>query len=149
MKVWTSVPAAAFAAALLLSTGAARAQGPTGAPSAAPPPAEALDIVGVERFFSAPSALGHAWETAVHAVLDRMRALVDAEPRALAPAPPAKKRAPAWAAPVPARREAPGTHYVVTFQPVTVEPVTQAVADTRGERAVLLGVSVELPWNVP
>jgi hypothetical protein len=145
MKVWLSVPAAAFAAALLLSTGDAHAQGS----AVAPTPGQGIDIVGVEQFFSAPSRLGHAWERAVQAVFDRMRTLVEAEPPPLVPVTPAKKRAPAWAAPAPVHREDPAVRYVVTFQPVTVEPVTQAVADTRGERATLLGMIVELPWNVP
>ena len=89
MRLRTSMTTAVAAAGLFFST-AAHAQG-----SAAPPPASApVEIIDVERFFSAPRALGDAWERAVQAALDGMRVLRDAERMAL--------RAPLPAAPKPA-----------------------------------------------
>jgi hypothetical protein len=143
MKVRACVSAAAIAAAISWSAAA-------GAQETAPETAR-IDIVDVARFFTAPRALGDAWERALQAVRDGMRALVDQErtaaQQALAPVPPAK-RAPAWTVVVPAVREV-RQRRTVAVHPVAVEPVTESVADVRGQRAVLLGASVGLPWNVP
>lgn len=142
MKVRACVTAAVIAAGLCCSAVA-------GAQEAAKAPPE---IVDVARFFSAPRALGDAWERAVQAVLDGMRALVDADRttarQALAASPP-PKRVPAWTAVVPAVREVHKARRPVAVHPVAVEPVTETGSDVRGQRAVLLGASVELPWNVP
>jgi hypothetical protein len=144
MKVRACVTAAVIAAGISWSAAAGAQEAAKEAPR--------VDIVDVAQFFTAPRALGDAWERALRAVLDGMRALVDAERtaarQALAPAPPAK-RAPAWTAVVPAVREVGQARRIVAVHPVTVEPVTETVADVRGQRAVLLGASVGLPWNVP
>ncbi|APR75207.1 Hypothetical protein A7982_00553 [Minicystis rosea] len=144
MRLRASMTAAVAAAGLLLST-AAHAQGSASASASAP-----VEIIDVERFFSAPRALGDAWERAVQAALDGMRALRDAERAALRPVPtPPRAPSPPWSTIAPAPREVPIPRYVVTLQPVVVEPVTQAVIDARGQRATLLGASVEMPWPVP
>ncbi|MFT3771306.1 MAG: hypothetical protein QM820_38310 [Minicystis sp.] len=159
MRLRASVTAAVIAAGLFLSA-AAGAQGPPlpardgaarGPQPAAEPAAKAVDIIDVERFFSAPRALGDAWERAVQAALDGMRALRDAERVATqAPLPVAmRKPAPPWPTIAPVSHEARFARFVVTFQPVTVEPVTQSVVDVRGQRAILLGSVVALPWSVP
>src|SRR5262245_394910 len=92
MKVRAGVVAGASGAALCWSP-SARAQEP--APAAASPPAvdvPTVNIVDVARFFTAPRALGDAWERAVQAVLDGMRVVVEAEraaaQRTLAAVPP-------------------------------------------------------------
>lgn len=148
MRLRAYVAAASIAAGLWLSAGNARAQGPAPPPSA---PAQAPDIVGIERFFSAPSALGDTWARVVHAALDGVRDLLQTDGAtaraALAPTPKPKPRAPAWQTVVPPR-EAPKAR-PVAFQPVSVEPVTRTVADDRGQSATLLGVRAALPWNVP
>jgi hypothetical protein len=148
MRLRAYVAAASIAAGLWLSTGSARAQGAAPAP---PPAGQAPDIVGVEKFFSAPSALGDAWQRAVHAVLDGMRDLLQADKaaaqQALAPAATPKPRAPAWQLIPPARRET--LHRPVVLHPVAFEPALRAGDDGRGERATLLGVRAELPWLVP
>lgn len=141
MKVRACVVAAAIAAGLCWS--------PSARAEETPP---AVSIVDATRFFTAPRALGDAWERAVQAVRDGMRAMLDAEraatQQALATAPP-PKRAPAWHAPLPPPREVRQASRPVAVTPVSVEPPTQSVVDVRGQRATLLGARVELPWTVP
>jgi len=140
MKVRAWVTAAAIAAGLCWSP-ATRAQ-------EAPP---LVDVIDAARFLSAPRALGDAWERAVRAALDGVRAFLEADlaaRHALAAALP-PKRAPPWTTALPARREVREARRVVRLQPATVEPVAQAVLDARGQRATLLGAVVELPWTLP
>jgi hypothetical protein len=149
------VPLAALA--VLLGTGTARADGPapaaphTASPASTPVAVDgtgaAIDFFGVTRFFSAPSSLGDAWEHAVQAVLDSMRTYFEAERVVVVTATPPSKRNVVWPAPPP--REVGDQRQLVKLHPVLVEPVTRTVGDVRGQSALLLGGSVELPWMMP
>ena len=109
-----------------------------------------MEIFDVTRFVSTPAALGDTWDRAVRAVLDSMRTFLEAErATVLAAATPPKKRLVAWSAPAPARNEVVSARKLVRLQPVEVGPVTQSVADARGQSAILLGARVELPWTMP
>lgn len=143
MKVRARVTVAVIAAGLSWSAAAGAQEAAKEAPR--------VDIVDVARFFTAPSALGHAWERAVQAVLDGMRAVVDVERTAAqqALATPPATRTPVWTAALPAVREVGKARSPLAVHPVVVEPVTEIGPDARWQRAVLLGASAELPWNVP
>ena len=134
--------------AVVLGTGTARAEGPAPAPAVTvAADGSAIDFFGVSRFFTTSKSLGDAWEHAVHAVLDSMRTHFEAVRAALVVAPPPTRRNVVW--PVPATLEVGSARKVVKLHPIKVEPVTQTVGDTRGQSAVLLGGSVELPWLLP
>jgi hypothetical protein len=144
MRIRTGVSAAAMAAALLLSAGAARAEGPA---STTPP-----SIFG-ERFFSTPAVLGDSWSRAVSAALGEVARLLDDRAtlqRAVFTPAAARRRAVAWQTPsVAGARELEPVRAFIELRPVLIEPPTQATGDVRGERAALLGAHVELPWSVP
>jgi hypothetical protein len=153
-KVFLAVIAAAVA---IPWASPALAQGPAKAPSPPPPPA-AVSLPEAPHIFTPPAVLGEAWARAVRAVLDGVKHLVDMDkieaerivylkasaPRSPAPSPPV---VPAWK-PTSTLRDA-LDRSPIQVGPVGVVPPTEAVRDTRDERAVLLGARVELPWMVP
>jgi hypothetical protein len=135
----------------------AQGQGQGKAPSLAPPPA-AVSLPEGQHIFTPPAVLGDAWARAVRAVLDGVKQLVDMEkieaerivylkasaPPSPAPPPPV---VPAWK-PTSTLRDT-LERSPIQVGPVGVAPPTEAVRDTRGERAHLLGARMELPWMVP
>jgi hypothetical protein len=145
MRIRTGVSAAAIAAALLFSAGAARAEGPV-----APAP---VSIFGVDRVFGAPAVLGDSWSRAVHAALGEMARLLDQDRAALRQAvvPPVlpRRRTLAWQTPSTSVHDLEPVRALIELRPVLIEPPTQATRDVRGERAALLGAHLELPWSVP
>lgn len=153
MKVRAYVIAAALGAAALVSGARdAQAQGP--ARQVSPPVTQAVDVIDAGRFFTSGAGLGDAWSRALHSVLDGMRRTVEEERLAAhkvvsAELPARLSAAPNWRMVLP-----PAVRDVVATVPVQVAPVpasppTESVRDVRGERSVLLGARVELPWIVP
>jgi hypothetical protein len=159
MKVRNAAVAAILAASALAPR-AAFAQGGT-------PPAPAHVPTADEIIFRPATVLGEAWAQALQAVLEGMKRLVDERIEAqetlaptLSPVSPCRGTA-CVAAPVPA---VPRVHAgwlpasawreayeksPVQLTPVAVTPPTESPRDTRGERGVVLGAKVLLPWMVP
>lgn len=141
MRKQAIVAAAAFAGWMCLA--------PDALAQTAPPKSDpAIDPIFT---FTAPAALGDAWERAVQAVLEGMKAFLETDravaQQVIAPVP-AHARAPVWFS-APVTKDTRAAREAVSLQPVKVEPPTQAAYDARADRMLLLGLSVELPHRTP
>jgi hypothetical protein len=162
MKMRTKIAAALAlgAAALTLSLpGVASAQTGAAPPpvtgAGLPPRPEDQVLIPPEVLFSAPAPLGRAWARALRAVLADMKKSVEQERLAVEKTVKAEKivqtphRAAVWSTLTIPRRVVVAQRPIARAAPLPIEPPTYAAGDTHGESGVLLGVAIELPWQVP
>jgi hypothetical protein len=167
MRVRNNMTVVALVAAAAMSftrsgTRAAEAQGTQEAPSTGVPPVTLMGPPVRSTFtpLAPPVVLGEAWAKTLRAVLDGVKQLVDMERVAAektlpavadahqAPPPPV---VPAWQAawkPHKTLGEALDSARVHP-SPIAIGPPTESGSYTQGEHAVLPGLTVDLPWNVP
>ena len=157
MRTFTTLLSMATLAVGLSATTAVWAEpsAPKGS-TALPPEAPATVFIDAAQLLEQSKVLSDAWTRAVKTVFDAMKRVADVE--RLRPARtvyvnmqplevPGGWQTGAWSAVSP--REQAAGQAVVEPAPMPIEPVTASIADTPGERGVLVGVQVTLPWLIP
>jgi hypothetical protein len=113
-----------------------------------------VDVIDASRFFASGADLGDAWSRALRTVLDGMRRAVEEErlaaQKVVSSEPPLRRTpTPDWRTVLPPLvREVVAT-VPVQVAPMPIAPASESARDVHGERAVLLGARVGLPWLVP
>jgi hypothetical protein len=105
---------------------------------------------------SQPLLRGDAWTRAVRAVIEGVRQAMEADRAAVqkvvtaaAPATPKSAQPSVFRAVLPPTVREMVDTAPIKLGPVPAESVGAGTHDRRGERAALLGASIELPWLVP